>query len=283
MMTDMHGKICLVTGATSGIGEVTALELARLGASVALLGRSQARCKASVARIQQETGSSSVEYLVADLSSMAQVRQAAAQFLEKHNRLDVLVNNAGAVFLNRRLSVDGLEMTFALNHLSYFLLTLLLLDTLKACSPARIVNVSSDSHRGRRLDFNDLQNQKSYNVMKAYGRSKLANVLFTNELARRLHGTGVTANALHPGSVATRIWEKGGPLNPLIGLIMRRVSITPEQGARTSIYLATSSEVEGVTGKYFTHCKAVRSDPTSYDEAAAKRLWEASLKLAGLA
>jgi NAD(P)-dependent dehydrogenase (short-subunit alcohol dehydrogenase family) len=174
-------------------------------------------------------------------------------------------------------------MTFALNHLSYFLLTLLLLDTLKASSPARIVNVASDSHRGRRLDFNDLQNQKSYNVMKAYGRSKLANVLFTYELARRLEGSGVTANVLHPGSVATRIWEKGGLLNPLISLVMRRVSYTPEQGAQTSIYLASSPEVEGVTGKYFTKCKAVRSDPASYDEAVAKKLWEASLKLVGLA
>ncbi len=282
-MTDMHGKICLVTGATSGIGEVTALELARLGASVVLLGRSQARCEAALTRIQRETGSASVEYLLADLSSMAQVRQAAAQFLEKHSRLDVLVNNAGAVFLSRQLSADGIEMTFALNHLSYFLLTLLLLDTLKASSPSRIVNVSSDSHRGSLLDFDDLQNQKSYFVMKAYGRSKLANVLFSNELARRLDGNGVVTNALHPGRVSTRIWEKGGPLNPLIGLVMRRFSIPPEKGAKTMIYLASSLEVEGVTGKYFTKCRAVPSDPASYDQAAARQLWEISLKLTGLA
>ncbi len=281
-MMNMSGKTCVVTGATSGIGEVTTLELARMGASVIFLGRNPDRCKATQARITMNTGNTSVEYLVADFSSMAQVREAARHLLEKHTRLDVLINNAGAVFLHHQKSVDGYEMTFALNHLSYFLFTLLLLDALKASSPARIVNVSSDSQRGRRLDFNDLQNKKSYNVMKAYGRSKLANMLFTYELARRLEGSGVTANALHPGAVATRIWQRGGPLNPLISLIMRRVSLTPEQGAETTIYLASSPEVEGVTGKYFVKCKAVRSDPASYDEATAKQLWETSLHLVGL-
>ena len=281
-MEDMNGKTCLVTGATSGIGEVTALELARMGACVVLVGRSPDRCEASVARIKQATGSSSVEYLIADLSSLAQVRQAADQFKEKHSHLEVLVNNAGAVFLRRQLSSDGFEMTFALNHLSYFLLTILLLDTLKASAPARIVNVSSDSHRGQQLDFNDLQIQKSYGVMKAYGRSKLANMLFTYELSRRLNGASVTVNALHPGAVATRIWEKGGPLNPLISIVMRRFTIPVEKGAQTPIYLASSPDVEGVTGQYFTNCKAVRSDPASYDKASARRLWEMSLKMVGL-
>jgi retinol dehydrogenase-12 len=281
-MANMNGKICMVTGATSGIGEATSLELARMGASVVLVGRNPSRCEASIARIKQETGNSSVEYLVADLSSMAQVRRAAQQFQEKHRRLDVLVNNAGAAFLRRQVSVDGFEMTFALNHLNYFLLTLLLLDTLRASPPARIVNVASDSHRGQKLDFDDLQIQKGYSVMKAYGRSKLANVLFTYELARRINGTSVTVNALHPGRVATRIWEKGGPLNPLISLVMRRFSIPVDQGAKTVIYLASSPEVEGLTGEYFTDCKVVRSDPASYDQATAKRLWDISLNLAGL-
>jgi NAD(P)-dependent dehydrogenase (short-subunit alcohol dehydrogenase family) len=281
-MANMNGKICMVTGATSGIGEATSLELARMGASVVLVGRNPSRCEASVARIKQETGNSSIEYLVADLSSMALVRQVVQQFQEKHKRLDVLVNNAGAAFLRRQVSVDGIEMTFALNHINYFLLTLLLLDTLKTSLPTRIVNVASDSHRGQKLDFDDLQIQKGYSVMKAYGRSKLANVLFTYELARRLNGTSVTVNALHPGTVATRIWEKGGPLNPLISLVMRRFTIPVEQGAKTVIYLASSPEVEGLTGEYFTDCKVVRSDPASYDQASAKRLWDISLKLTGL-
>jgi NAD(P)-dependent dehydrogenase (short-subunit alcohol dehydrogenase family) len=281
-MANMNGKICMVTGATSGIGEATSLEVARMGASVVLVGRNPSRCEASVARIKQETGNSSIEYLVADLSSMALVRQVVQQFQEKHKRLDVLVNNAGAAFLRRQVSVDGIEMTFALNHINYFLLTLLLLDTLKTSLPTRIVNVASDSHRGQKLDFDDLQIQKGYSVMKAYGRSKLANVLFTYELARRLNGTSVTVNALHPGTVATRIWEKGGPLNPLISLVMRRFTIPVEQGAKTVIYLASSPEVEGLTGEYFTDCKVVRSDPASYDQASAKRLWDISLKLTGL-
>jgi NAD(P)-dependent dehydrogenase (short-subunit alcohol dehydrogenase family) len=286
-MANMKGKYCLVTGATSGIGEVTALELARMGACVTIIGRSLARCEATAARIKQETGNATVQYLVADLASMAQVRQAAQQYIEKNNRLDVLVNNAGAVFLRRQLSIDGYEMTFALNHLSYFLLTLLLLEPLKASAPAtdlaaRVVNVASDSHRGQRLDFNNLQNTRFYNLMSAYGRSKLANVLFTYELARRVNTFKITANVLHPGVVATRIWKIGGLLNPLITAILRPVTITPEQGAQTSIYLACSPDVEGVTGEYFTDCKAVRSDPASYDGSAAKTLWDTSLEMVGL-
>jgi NAD(P)-dependent dehydrogenase (short-subunit alcohol dehydrogenase family) len=286
-MADMNGKYCLITGATSGIGEVTALELARMGASVTIIGRSLARCEATTARIKQETGNLTVQYLVADLASMAQVRQAAQQYMEKNNRLDVLVNNAGSVFPIRQLSVDGFEMTIALNHLNYFLLTLLLLEPLKASAPvtglaARVVNVASDSHRGQHLDFNNLQNKRFYNLLSAYGRSKLANVLFTYELARRISSFKITANALHPGVVATRIWKKGGLLNPLIAAILRPVTITPEQGAQTSIYLACSPDVEGVTGHYFTDCKAVLSDPASYDESVAKRLWDTSLEMVGL-
>lgn len=281
-MEDLSGKIIMVTGATSGIGEETALELARRRATIILVGRSQARCEAAAARIKQDTGSSMVEYLVADLSSNAAIHQVARQFLDKHDRLDVLVNNAGSVFLIRRLSVDGIEMTFALNHMNYFILTLLLLEALKKSPAARIVNVSSNSHRGQRLDFDDLQLKKSYNVMKAYGRSKFANVLFTYELARRLVNFPITVNALHPGRVATRIWNKGGILNPLISVVMRSMAIPVEEGAKTVIYLASSPEVEGISGKYFTNCKAVPSDRATYDEAVAKRLWDASLQLSGL-
>jgi NAD(P)-dependent dehydrogenase (short-subunit alcohol dehydrogenase family) len=274
----------MVTGATSGIGAVTALELARLGGRVVIVGRSPERCEATVARIRQATGNPDVEYLLADLSSQAQIRSLARQFPEKYERLDVLVNNAGGVFLHRRVTVDGYEMTFALNHLNYFLLTLLLLDWLKASAPARIVNVASNSHRGKRLDFDDLQGEKRYNGMRAYGQSKLANVLFTYELARRLEGSGVTANALHPGFVYTEIWDTLNPwLRPLVAGVIRLVALPPEEGAKTSIYLATSPEVEGVNGKYFTLQKQVTSDPASYDEAAARLLWERSLQMVGLA
>ncbi|MDQ3829839.1 MAG: SDR family NAD(P)-dependent oxidoreductase, partial [Candidatus Tectomicrobia bacterium] len=199
----MHGKVCVVTGATSGIGLVTAEALARQGATLIVVGRNSARGAATVSRIQQETGNSAVELMVADLSAQAQVRQLASAIQQRFARLDVLVNNAGALFSQRQLSQDGIEMTFALNHLAYFLLTNLLLDSLKASTSARIVNVSSEAHRRARLDFADLQGQQRYSGWRAYARSKLANILFTYELARRLEGTGIVANALHPGFVAT--------------------------------------------------------------------------------
>ena len=248
----MNGKVCLITGATAGIGYVTALEIARMGASVTLLGRSQQKCEASLKAIQQETGNPHVEYLLADLSSQAQIRSAADKFHARHDHLDVLVNNAGGFNLTRKLSVDGIEMTFAVNHLAYFLLTLLLLDALKSSPSARVINVSSGSHYGEHLDFNDLQLKRFYNPMQAYGRSKLANILFTYELARRLQGTQVTSNALTPGMVATEIWTKVNRfLTPLINPVIRRIGQTPLEGAQTSIYLATSPDVEGISGKYY--------------------------------
>lgn len=285
-MAQMDGKVVLVTGATNGIGRVTALELAKMGATVALAGRNSARTQATVDEIKTRSGNPNVEGLVADLSVMAQVRQLADEFKAKYNRLDVLVNNVGAVFSQRRETDDGYEMTFALNHLSYFLLTNLLLDLLKASAPSRIVNVSSDAHRmSRGLNFGDLQRKHHYNLMGfgAYSDSKLANVLFTYELARRLHGTGVTANAVHPGSVATGFAHNTPGLLHQVMNIMHRFSLTPEEGARTTIYLASSPEVEGIGGKYFDKSKAVQSSKVSYDEEAARRLWEISERMTGLA
>jgi NAD(P)-dependent dehydrogenase (short-subunit alcohol dehydrogenase family) len=276
----MDEKLCMVTGATAGIGYYTALEIARMGAKVIMVGRDQEKCVATMKRIQEATGNQTVEYLLADLSSQAQIRALAATFYKQYDHLDVLVNNAGGFFLRRKLSVDGFEMTFALNHLNYFLITNLLLDALKASQSARVVNVASDSHRGQHLDFNDLQLRKGYNPMRAYGRSKLANVLFTYELSRRLTGTHVTANALHPGMVATDIWRKVNRwLTPLIDLVIRRVALPPEEGALTSIYLASATELDGTTGKYFTLKQPVQSDPATYDANAAQRLWDLSLEM----
>lgn len=272
----------MVTGATSGIGLVTARGLAALGATVIVVGRNPQRGADVVHRIQQETGTPAVEFMLADLSVQARVRQLAEAFQSRYGRLDVLVNNVGGFFLRRQLTADGIEMTFALNHLSYFLLTNLLLDTLRASAPARIVNVASESHRGAEIDFADLQMERRYSGRRAYGQSKLANLLFTYELARRLEGTQVAANALHPGFVATNLAKNNGPMVRLVLRLLHLRAISPEEGAQTSIYLASSPEVEGITGKYFIDRKPVSSSPASYDEAAARRLWEVSAEMAGL-
>jgi NAD(P)-dependent dehydrogenase (short-subunit alcohol dehydrogenase family) len=278
----MKGKICMVTGATAGIGRVTAQALAQQGATVVVVGRDAEKAAQTAAHIQRETGNREVQWLLADLSDQAQVRRLAQEFKERFPRLDVLINNAGAFFLTRQLSADGIEMTLAVNHLSPFLLTHLLLDTLQASAPARVINVASASHRGARIDFEDLQGERKYRGMRAYGQAKLALVLFTYELARRLKGTGITVNALHPGFVATNIGQNNGCLFKLISPLMKLIARRPEEGAQTSIYLATSPEVAGDTGKYFVDNKAVPSDPVSYDEALAKRLWETSAALTGL-
>jgi retinol dehydrogenase-12 len=274
--TDVRGKTVLITGATDGIGLVTAHELARMSATVVVVGRNADKTAAVVERLKTETGNAAVEGLVGDLSSQQDIRRLAQQFLERHNRLDVLLNNAGALFHPRRESVDGIEMTFALNHLGYFLLTNLLLDVLKASAPARIVNVSSLAHRRAKLDFDDLQGKRRYFAFRAYSASKLANLLFTFELARRLQGTGVTVNALHPGLVASRFAVKNGWIGGLLRGLIHCFGISPEAGAQTSIYLASSLEVEGVTGKYFQKMKVVESSPASRDEDAARRLWDIS-------
>lgn len=281
----MNGKICLITGATNGIGKVTARELAKMGATVVIVGRNAARTEATVYGIKKQTGNESVDQIVADLSSMAEVRRAAEEFKSRYKRLDVLVNNAGALFAQRRETVDGYEMTFALNHLAYFLLTSLLLEMLKASAPSRVVNVGSDAHYTAKLNFDDLHNKRAYRMFgnEAYGQSKLANVLFTYELARRLEGTGVTANVLHPGFVASGFGHNNRGVVRLAMKVLHRFALAPEQGAETAIYLASSPEVEGVTGKYFEKRKAMKSSPASYDEAVARRLWEISEQMVGLA
>jgi retinol dehydrogenase 12 len=286
-MTDsanaMRGKICVVTGATSGLGLVTAQSLARQGATLIVVGRNAERGAATVSRIRQETGNTAVELMLADLSAQAQVRQLASAIQSRFSRLDVLVNNAGALFARRELSHDGIEMTFALNHLAYFLLTNLLLDLLKASLLARIVNVSSEAHRGARLNFADLQGEHNYRGYRAYARSKLANILFTHELARRLERTGVVANALHPGFVATNFGHNNRSFTAGLFRILQLVAaISPEEGAQTIIHLATAPEVQHITGEYFVKQKAVRSSQASYDHAAAEGLWQVSTELTRL-
>jgi NAD(P)-dependent dehydrogenase (short-subunit alcohol dehydrogenase family) len=276
----MHGKICMVTGATSGLGLVTAQALARQGATLIVVGRNSERATATVSRIRQETDNLAVESVIADLSAQAQVRQLATEMQRRFSRLDVLVNNAGALFARRQLSQDGVEMTFALNHLAYFLLTNQLLELLKASPSARIVNVSSEAHRGAQLDFADLQGERNYRGYRAYARSKLANILFTYELARRLRGTGMVANALHPGFVATNFGHNNRSFTAGFFRVLQRVAaISPEEGAQTIIYLASSPEVDGITGAYFVKQKAVRSSQVSYDRADAERLWRVSAEL----
>jgi len=276
----MVGKVCLVTGGTSGIGLETARALANRGATVVVLGRSAERCAATARKLHEESHST-VEPLAADLSMQAEVRRAASEFQQRFQRLDVLVNNAGAAYLKREESADGVEKTWALNHLGYFLLTNLLLDHLKRNAPARVVNLASDAHRSvKGIDFDDIQAQKRYRAFRAYGMSKLANVLFTRELARRLEGTGITVNAMHPGLVATNF---GARMPLAVRWFFRSFGLSPEKGARTAIYLATSSEVEGISGKYFHRQKVVRPAAPALDDAAARRLWELSEAMTGLA
>ncbi|MGD2246604.1 MAG: SDR family oxidoreductase [Candidatus Aminicenantes bacterium] len=278
----LAGKVSVITGATSGIGEATAFALAEKGATTVIISRDEGKCRNTRNRIIKETGSQDVAYLVADLSSQDQIRELADEYQEKYQRLDVLVNNAGAFFWGRRESVDGIEMSFALNHLNYFLLTNALLDTIKESAPSRIINVSSGAHRGQEMDFEDINLTDGYQAMKAYGRSKLANVLFTYELAQRLEGTGVTVNAVHPGFVDTNFAREGqSPLRFLI-LLTQLFAQSPEKGAETVIYLASSPEVAGVTGKYFKDKEPVASSPEGYNRQAATRLWELSAAMTDL-
>lgn len=279
----MLSKICMVTGATSGIGKQTALELAVMGATVILVGRNVEKCIRTAKEITRQVPDAEVDYFVADLSSFEEIRGLADDFLRRYSRLDVLVNNAGALFLRRHVSVDGFEMTFAVNHLNYFLLTNLLLDTLKASAPARIVNVASKSHLDSPVDFNDLQTEMDYDIRKAYGRSKFANVIFTYELASRLAGTDVTANVLHPGLVVTNMGKNNGLLVKVLQpLYLKWRGIPVEDGARTVVYLASSPDVEGITGKYFYKEKSIDSDPASHVEEDWKRLWGISEMMVGL-
>lgn len=277
----MAGKVCLVTGANSGLGRATAAELARLGATVVMVCRNAGRAEPVRQAIRRETGNNDIDLLIADLSSQQSIRELAATFRQRYDRLHVLVNNAGAIFLHRETTVDGLEATFALNHLGYFLLTNLLLDRLLASAPARIVSVSSGAHSTGRIDFADLQAERRYFVWRAYSQSKLANILFTAELARRLEGTGVTANCLHPGFVRSSIAADTALGRFAFGLL-KPFSTPAEKAAKTPVYLATSPEVEGVTGKYFANQRPVRPSQLSMDPELARRLWQVSAELTHL-
>lgn len=283
----MQDKIVIVTGATNGIGEVTALELARQGAHIGIVSRSEAKCQQTVSMIQRETGNQQVDYFVADLSTLAEIRSVAEKLRNHYDRIDVLVNNAGALFNSRQLSADGYEMTFALNHLNYFLLTNLLLDRIQATAEqfgdARIVNVSSDAHQAAKgVNFDDLQREDGYSSFSVYSESKLMNILFTYELAERLADTDITVNALHPGFVRTGFGKNNNPLMTLGMKIAQIFAISPEQGAETMIYLASDPEVKGITGEYWAKKHPKQSNQVSYDRDAWRRLWEVSTEITGI-
>lgn len=275
----MTGKVCIVTGANTGIGEETALGLAKLGATVVIVCRDRDRGEAAQRKIKQQSRNDRLELMICDFSSLNSIRQFAKDFKQLHDRLDLLVNNAGVVLRERSMTEDGLESTFAINHLGYFLVTNLLLDVLKKSAPSRIVNVASTAHKYGKLDLNAWPTGRDYSAFGAYANSKLANVLFTYELARRLEGTGVTANCLHPGGVGTNLFRG---LPKFLQALIKLVTISPERGARTSIYLAGSPEVEGVTGKYFARRRPQKSSEASHNEEAGRRLWELSAELTGL-
>jgi len=278
----MDGKVVLITGGNSGIGKATALSLAKIGADLVLLCRNREKAEAAAADIASASGKR-VEIIIADMLVQEEVRRAASEFLSSHSRLDVLLNNAGSNFTSYEETVDGIERTMALNYFSPFLFTNLLLQTITMSAPARIVNVSSAGHYGAKLDLQNINGRGKMGPggLGAYGRSKLSLILFTYELARRLEGKGVTVNSLHPGAVRTNIWSHAGLFSPLT-IAASRFMLSPEEGARTSVYLASSPEVEGVTGKYFVKCRPKRSSEESYDEVVAAGLWDLSQSMTGL-
>jgi retinol dehydrogenase 14 len=282
-MADLTGKTVLITGATSGIGFEASVRLAQLGARLVMVGRDPAKTGTKVEEVRKRSGAASVELLLCDFSSQERIRALADEFRARHDRLHILVNNAGAVFAKRTLTSDGIEATFALNHLGYFLLTQLLLDLLVKSAPARVINVASAAHYRGTMDFEDLGFERGYKIMRAYARSKLANVLFTLELAKRLAGTGVTVNSLHPGAVATNIWN-GAPrwVRPILNTAARLFMITPAQGAEAIVYLAVSPEVEGKTGLYFEDNHPKAPSAVASDSLVARQLWERSSKLVKL-
>lgn len=279
---EMQDKICMVTGATSGMGLETARGLAKMGATIILVGRNRGKGEAVQKEIQESSGNSKVDLMAADLSSQSDIHRLTDEFKAKYDRLHVLVNNAGGIFSKRETTVDGLEMTFALDHLAYFLLTNLLLDTLQASAPARIINISSQAESGGRINFDDLQAEKRYSSWAAYAQAKLANVLFTYELAHRLEGMGVTANAVIPGPVATNFGQNNGGIFKLIGPLFSVFGLTAEQGAQTAIWLASSAKLEGVTGKAFYRLQEKHTSTKSHNVAIQRRLWEVSAELTKL-
>jgi NAD(P)-dependent dehydrogenase (short-subunit alcohol dehydrogenase family) len=283
LQDNMNGKICLVTGATNGIGKATAQALAQLGATVIIVGRDAQKTSQVVDEIRSTSDNPRVGSLLADLSSEQEVRRLADEYKSKYAHLHILLNNAGGFFMRRHLRVDGIETTFALNHLAGFLLTNLLLDTIKASAPARIINVSSNAHASGKIEFDNLQGEREYGP-RAYDNSKLANILFTMELARRLEGTGVTVNALHPGFVATGFAKNNGKLfAALVSIITPLVARSPAKGAETSVYLASSPSVEGITGEYFYDSHVIPAAPQATDMVVARKLWDVSAEMVHLA
>lgn len=278
----MKGKVVVITGATSGIGLVAAEALAGMGARIVQVARDQSRGEAALARLRQRAPGVAHTIHYADMSQLSQMKQVAAQIAAAESRIDVLINNAGALFSSRQVTEDGLELTFALNHMSYFVLTHGLRERLVASSPARVVNTSSDAHRRAGLDFSDLQSARGYSGFKVYGRSKLCNIFFTRELARRLAGTGVTANCLHPGFVATRFGDQSGGALSFGVRAAKMFALSPEKGAETIVYLASSPDVAAVTGEYFYQCRVTTPTREAQDDDAARRLWVETAKLAGL-
>ena len=278
----LEGKTVLITGATGGIGLAAAVAMARQGAHLVLVGRNQTRGLDAISEIRRRAGSDRAEFLRADFSSLAEVRRLALALLAEDRPLHVLVNNAGTMNTSRKLSVDGFEEMFAVNHLAHFLLTRLLLPRLQACAPARIVHVASNAHsfcKGMR--WHDLSHEREFSAFPAYGHSKLANILFSNELARRLRGSGVTSNALHPGAVATGIGSNNGITGRVVPLLLKPFFRSPARGAATTVYLASAAEIDGVTGKYFYDSKPADPKPWALDTNAAGRLWVTSEKLLG--
>lgn len=278
----MQGKTVVVTGATSGIGEVAADRLAEKGARIVFVARDSARGEQTLKHLNAIAPHAAHAVHYADLSRLSEMKRVARAIADSEPKIDVLVNNAGALFNMRRLTEDGLEMTFATNHMAYFVVTNLLLDRLKAAGKARIVSTASDAHKGAKLNFSDLQSEHGYSGFAVYGRSKLMNILFTRELARRLRGTGVTANCLHPGFVATRFGDASGGILSFGVKLAKNFAITPEQGAETIVHLASSLAVEGVNGQYFYKSKPAAPTKEAQNDADAARLWDISARLAGL-
>jgi NAD(P)-dependent dehydrogenase (short-subunit alcohol dehydrogenase family) len=281
-MADLHGKVVVITGATSGIGWVAAEKLAGMGARIVMIARDRSKGEAALARLREAGPRAAHSAHYADLSTIAEMKRVAGEIAAVEPRVDVLINNAGALFSSRRVTTDGLEMTFATNHMSYFVVTLGLLDRLRATPGARVVNTSSDAHRRARLDFSDLQSSKGYRGFPVYGRSKLCNILFTRELARRWVDTGVTVNCLHPGFVSTRFGDQSGGMFQRLIQVAKLFAISPEKGAETIVYLAASDEVAKQSGKYFYKCRAVNPTKEAQDDGAARRLWEESARLTGV-
>lgn len=276
----MKGKVVVITGATSGIGQVAAERLAKLGARIVLVARDRGRAEATLARLREKAPGIAHGVHFADLSRLAEMKRVASEIAEAEPRIDVLINNAGAMFNKRRVTEDRLERTFALNHMAYFVLTHGLRERLVASAPSRVINTASEAHRGARLDFDDLQSTRGYSGFKVYGRSKLCNILYTRELARRLAGTGVTANCLHPGFVGTRFGDESGGLGAWVIRLAKLLAISPEEGAKTIVHLATSDDVAHDSGEYFHRCRIASPALEAQDDVAAERLWLESARLA---